>query len=146
MIILTKHHKEPRLHTKVKSFNLFSSKFSFFLPVGISDSDTLFDPILSVNNVLSCRLDSILSFNIGGVAPNGAVFSMSIYPYSGGPATQTILSIRDSSTNAVSFVAEYSDTTSKITFYRKDSSGSLNAVATPSLTLAKSNFHFGLLN
>ena len=117
------------------------SKCSFYL--GLSDSDTLFDPILSVNNVLSCRVDSILSFNVGGTAPlNGAVFAMDIYPYSGGPATQTILSIRDSSTNLISFVAEYSDTTNEITFYRKDSSGSLNIVAAPSLTLTRGNIIF----
>ena len=65
---------------------------------------------------------------------------MDIYPYSGGPATQTLFSIRDSSTNLISFIAEYSDTTSKITLYRKDSDGSLNAVATPSLILTKGNF------
>ena len=71
---------------------------------------------------------------------------MNIYPYSGGPATQTILSMRDSSTNSISFVAEYSDTTRKITFYRKDSSGSLTPVGTPSLTLTKGNFIFPYRN
>ena len=65
---------------------------------------------------------------------------MDIYPYSGGPTTQTILSIRDYSTNTISFVAEYSDTTGKITFYRRDSSDTLTAVATPSLALTKGNF------
>lgn len=66
------------------------------------------------------------------------VIAMDIQPYSGGPSTQTLFSIRDSSTNAVSFVAELSDSTGKITFFRKDSSGVLTAVATPSLSLIKS--------
>ena len=115
----------------------------FFIPSGLSVSDTDFDPILDVNNVLSCRPDSILSFYVGGVVPNGAVFSMDIYPYSGGSDTQTILSIRDYSTNTISFVAEYSDTTSEITFYRRDSNDTLTAVATPSLALTKGNFILG---
>ena len=118
---------------------LLSKKFFIF--VGLSTADTTSDPVLSVKNILSCRDDSILSFNVGGVAPNGAVFAMDIYPYSGGPSTQTLFSIRDGSTNSVSFTAELSDSTSKITFYRKDSiSGSLMVIATPSLTLTKGLF------
>ena len=103
--------------------------------------DTVSDPSLGLYNLLQCRADSILSFVVGsGAAPNGAVFAMDIYPYSGGPSTQTLFSIRDGSTNSVSFVAELSDSTSKITFYRKDSiSGSLVAVDTPSLTLTQGN-------
>ena len=100
------------------------------------------DPALSVKNILRCRADSILSFNVGSGASNGAIFAMDIYPYSGGPSPQTLFSIRDGSTNLVSFVAEFSDSTgstSEITFYRKDSSGSLIAVATPSLTMTKGN-------
>ena len=62
---------------------------------------------------------------------------MDIYPYSGGPETQTILSVRDSITNLISFVAEYSDSTDQITFKRLDSGGSMDAVATPNLTLTK---------
>ena len=84
-------------------------------------------------------MNTILSFNVGGVAPHGSIFALDIYPYSEGPSTQTLFSIRDSSTNLISFVAEYSDSTSQITFYRKDSSGSLNAVATPDLNLTKGN-------
>ena len=89
---------------------------------------------------MRCRANSILSFNVGGVAPNGVVFAMDIYPNSGGPETQTLFSIRDSSTNSIAFVAEYSDTPRQITFYRRDSDGSLNAVTTPSPTLTKGNF------
>mgnify|MGYP000964122600 CR=1 FL=1 len=101
------------------------------------------DPVLVANNLLQCRADSILSFIVGSGAPNGGVLAMDIYPYSGGPSTQTLFSIRDGSTNSVSFVAELSDSTSKITFYRKDSiNGSLVAVATPSLTLTKGKFYF----
>ena len=62
-----------------------------------------------------CRVDSVLSFNAGGVASNGAVFAMDIYPNSGGPETQALFSIRDSSTNSISFVADYSGTTRQIT-------------------------------
>ena len=109
--------------------------------VGLSTADTVSDPVLGVPNLLQCRSDSILSFNVGGSAPNGAVFAMDIYWYSGGPSTQTLFSIRDGSTNSVSFAAEISDSSNKITFYRKDSfSGSLVAVATSSLTLTKSDF------
>ena len=95
-----------------------------------------------MKNILRCRANSILTFNVGGVAPKGAVFAMDIHPYTDGPSPQTLFSIRDGSTNLVSFVAELSDSTgstSEITFYRKDSSGSLIAVATPSLTLTKGN-------
>ena len=100
------------------------------------------DPVLGVPNLLQCRANSILSFNVGGSAPNGAVFAMDIYPYSGGPSTQTLFSIRDGSTNKVSFTAELSDSTGKITFYRKDSVTSMmTAVATPSLALAKGKFY-----
>ena len=99
------------------------------------------DPVLSVNNLLQCRADSILSLNVGGSAPNGAVFAMDIFPHPDGPPTQTIFSIRDGSTNSVSFAAELSDSTSEITFYRKDSSGSLVAVASPTLALAKGKFY-----
>ena len=98
------------------------------------------DPILGVPNLLQCRADSILSFNVGGVAPYGAIFAMDLYPQSGGPPTQTLFSIRDSSTKLVSFAAELSDSSGEITFYRKDSNGSLVAVATPSLVLAKGKF------
>lgn len=96
------------------------------------------DPYLSIDNVLNCRANTILSFNVGGIAANGTVIAMDIQPYSGGPSTQTIFSIRDSSTNLVSFVAELSDSTGYITFYRTSSSGQLNTIATPSLALAKS--------
>ena len=107
-------------------------------------SDTTSDPVLSVNNLLRCRADSILSFKVGGVAPYGSIFALDIYPYStGGPSTQTLFSIRDGKTNSVAFVAELSDSTastSEINCYRKDSiSGSLVAVAIPSLTLTKGN-------
>ena len=106
-------------------------------------TNTMNNPVLGVNNLLRCRADSILSFDVGDPAPKGAVFAMDIYPYSGGPSTQTLFSIRDDSTNSVSFAAELSDSTSKITFYRKDSvTGLLTAVATPPLTLAKGNFIF----
>ena len=87
-----------------------------------------------------CRVDSVLSFTVAGVVPNGAVFAMDIYPHSGGPTTQTIFSIRDSSTNLISFVAEYSDSTDQITFKRLDSGGSMTAVATPTPILTKGNF------
>ena len=117
---------------------MLSEKFPII--VGLSATDTVSDPILSVKNILRCRADSILSFNMEGIAPNGAVFAMDIYPYTGGPSTQTLFSIRDATTNSVAFAAELSDSTNKITFYRKDSSsGSLVAVATPSLTLTKGN-------
>ena len=110
--------------------------------VGLSTSDTTSDPVFSVKNILRCRPDSILSFNVGAGGPNGAVFAMDIYPYSGGPSTQTLFSIRDGSTNLVSFAAELSDSTNEITFYRKDSITSLlTAVATPSLTLTKSDYN-----
>ena len=66
---------------------------------------------------------------------------MDIFPHPDGPPTQTIFSIRDGSTNSVSFAAELSDSTSEITFYRKDSSGSLVAVASPTLALAKGKFY-----
>ena len=114
------------------------TKKTIFVLVGVSTSDTTSDPVLSVNNLLRCRADSILSFPVGGVAPNGATFAMDIKPYSGGPSTQTLFSIRDGSTNSVSFAAEITDSAGEITFYRKDSiSGSLVAVATPSLALTK---------
>ena len=120
---------------------MLSEKFPII--VGLSSSDTVSDPVLSVNNLLSCRADAILSFYVGGIAPNGAVFAMDIYPNTGGPSTQTLFSIRDGTTNSVAFAAELSDYTaseSQITFYRKDSSsGTLIAVATPSLTLTKGN-------
>ena len=124
---------------EIKSFQL---RYTIF--VGLSTSDTSSDPALSVKNLLRCRADSILSFNVGRGASNGAIFAMDIYPYSGGPSPQTLFSIRDGSTNLVPFVAELSDSTgstSEITFYRKDSSGSLIAVATPSLTMTKGNFY-----
>ena len=114
------------------------TKKTIFVLVGVSTSDTTSDPVLSVNNLLRCRADSILSFPVGGIAPNGATFAMDIKPYSGGPSTQTLFSIRDGSTNSVSFAAEITDSAGEITFYRKDSiSGSLVAVATPSLALTK---------
>mgnify|MGYP000960593013 FL=1 len=126
---------------KGKEIKLF--QYHFFNFLGLSTSDTLSDPVFSVKNVLRCRADSILSFNVGAAGPNGAVFAMDIYPYSGGPSTQTLFSIRDGSTNSVSFAAELSDSTNQITFYRKDSvTGMMTAVATPSLQLPKSNFYF----
>ena len=71
---------------------------------------------------------------------------MDIYPYSNGPSPQTLFSIRDGSTNLVSFAAELSDSTaseSEITFYRRDSiTNLLTAVATPSLPLPKGNLNF----
>ena len=143
LAIFKKHPKEAWLHTKVKK-SIFSSFAILIIPifVGLSTSDTISDPDLSVENILHCRADSILSFNVGGSAPNGAVFAMDIYPYSGGPSTQTLFSIRDGSTNLVSFAAELSDSTNEITFYRKDSITSLlTAVATPSLTLTKSDYN-----
>ena len=101
-------------------------------------TDTISDPVLDVKNIMRCRADSILSFTVGGVAPNGVVFAMDIYPYSGGSSAQTLFSIRDGSANLVSFAAELSDSTNQITFYRKDSiSGLMVAIATPSLTLTK---------
>ena len=99
------------------------------------------DPALGVPNLLQCRADSILSFNVGVVAPYGAIFAMDIYPHPGGPPTQTLFSIRDGSTNSVSFAAELSDSSGEITFYRKDSLNGMIEVATPSsVTLAKGNF------
>ena len=120
---------------------LLYQEFPFF--IGLSTSDTTSDPVLNVKNILRFRADSILSFNVGGIAPNGAVFAMVIYPYSGGSPTQALFSIRDGSTNSVSFAAELSDSTNEITFYRKDSiTGLLTAVATPSLPLPQGNFYF----
>lgn len=111
------------------------------LPLGLSMSDTTSDPVLDIsNNLLRCRADSILSFNVGSTAPNGAVFAMDIYPYSGGPSTQTILSIRDASTNNVAFVVELSGVTGEITLYRKDSGGTLTA-SPASLSLTPGDFH-----
>ena len=103
----------------------FSSSLSFRylnskITLGISSSDTVNDPLLSPLNTLSCRAGTILSFNEGQAASDGFIVAMDIKPYSGGPSAQTLLSLRDSSTNVVSFVAEISDSTGYITFYRKD--------------------------
>jgi len=89
--------------------------------------------------VLNCRANTILSFSVGGTTgPNGIIIAMDIRPLSGGPSTQTLFSIRDSSTNVVPFMAELSDSTGYLTFYRKDSSGAWNNYPT-TLALQKGN-------
>ena len=107
--------------------------------IGLSASNTVSDPQLNIDNVLNCRANAILSFSVGGTsAPTGIVIAMDIRPLSGGPTTQTLFSIRDSSTNVVPFMAELSDSTGYLTFHRKDSSGTWNNYPT-TLPLQKSN-------
>ena len=108
----------------------------------MSSTDTVSDPVLNIHNILNCRANSILSYSIGGTAPNGIIIAMDIKPLSGGPATQTLFSIRDSSTNTVPFMAELSDTTGYLTFYRKDSSGTVNSYPMTTHALQKSKYFF----
>ena len=109
--------------------------------IGLSASNTVSDPQLNIDNVLNCRANTILSFSVGGTsAPTGIIIiiiAMDIRPLSGGPTTQTLFSIRDSSTNVVPFRAELSDSTGYLTFHRKDSSGTWNSYPT-TLALQKS--------
>ena len=129
--------------------NKQSMKYSHFIAsisiIGLSAFDTVDDPDLNVDNVLNCRANTILSFSVRGTsAPNGIIIAMNIRPLSGGLATQTLFSIRGSSTNVVPFRAELSDSTGYLTFHRKDSDGIWNNYPT-TLALQKGKTNFVLL-
>ena len=125
---------------KGKPYSLKEISILIYLFIGMSSTDTTSDPVLNIDNVLNCRANTILSYSIGGTTPNGIIIAMNIRPLSGGPATQTLFSIRDGSTNAVAFVAELSDTTGYLTFYRKDSSGTFNSYPMTTHALQKSKY------
>ena len=130
--------------SKGKPYSLKEISILRYVFLGMSSTDTMSDPVLNIDNVLNCRANTILSFSIGGIVPNGIIISMDIRPLAGGPATQTLFSIRDSSTNVVPFWAEIEDDTGYITFYRKNSGGTGDSYQITTLALQKRKYFLTL--
>ena len=54
-------------------------------------------------NILQCRPDKLTSFPLNGaISTKGLVAAMHLYPHSGGPALQTIFSVRNTVTGSIS--------------------------------------------
>lgn len=61
------------------------------------------DVSFAAYNILECRSNKIASFPLNAtISKKGFVVAIDLYPYSGGPALQTIFTIRNIVTNEVS--------------------------------------------
>lgn len=126
--------------TAYKGINNYPNQNDLFQYKGLSPSDSVSDPTFGPDNTLQCRSDTIFTFGVGTVATDGLVIAMDIKPYSGGPSTQTIFSIRDITSNIVPFVVNLDDATGTVTVVRTNSDGSPVTVASSPAPLVKGNF------
>ncbi len=76
--------------------------------IGYSSSQPSQAPSFGPYNTLMCRPGQIASFPLNSsISQNGLVIVLDFYPYPGGSSNQTIVSIRDTSTNFVSLRLDY---------------------------------------
>ena len=65
-------------------------------------------PSFGPYNTLMCRPDQIASFPLNAsISKEGLVVATDFYPYSNGPSTQTIFSIRNTASNFISLRVDY---------------------------------------
>ena len=106
----------------------------------VSSQDVVFGPY----NILECRPGQITSFPMSAnITRKGMVMATHIYPYSGGPANQTIFSLRNAVTNYVSMQI-YFTSTGYLNVWMNPTSGAYSAFSsnapTP-LNLGKSKLY-----
>ena len=76
--------------------------------VGYSLSQSTQTPLLGPYNVLMCRPGEIASFPLNSsITKEGLIVAMDFYPYSDGPSTQTIFSIRNTASSFISLRVDY---------------------------------------
>ena len=75
---------------------------------GYSTTQSAEDPTFGRYNILRCRAGQIASFPLNAtISRNGLIVALDFYPYSDGRPTQTIFSIRDTSTNTISLRLDF---------------------------------------
>ena len=115
--------------------------------LGYSISHSSQDPTFGPYNILMCRSGQIASFPLNtSISQDGLVVAFDFFPYSGGLATQTIFSIRDTATNFISLRLDYILSSGTLNIWRSPATGSpaylLNATITSMISITSGKLLF----